>query len=109
MSGWDVLYFGDRRGAGAVLEPDVTALRRDLSFFIVGYSFAVAAAFVPSRAFRVGIALGLVGRGDPFDGDATTGRLDGLSRPRLGYSENSGFCRELRSNHRLPGYASPSD
>jgi len=61
LVGASVLYFGSRRDAGPIFEADVTALRRDLSFFLVGYTFAVVAAFVPSRGLRIGIALGLVG------------------------------------------------
>jgi cation:H+ antiporter len=60
LVGVSVLYFGSRRDAGRIFEADVTALRRDLSFFLVGYTFAVVAAFVPSGGLRIGIALGLV-------------------------------------------------
>ncbi len=60
LIGASVLYFGSRRDAGPIFEADVTALRRDLSFFFVGYTFAVVAAFVPSRGLRIGIAVGLV-------------------------------------------------
>ena len=60
LIGLSVLYFGSRRAAGALFGADVSSLRRDLSFFLSGYSFAVVAAFVPSRRLRVGIALGLV-------------------------------------------------
>ena len=60
LIGGTVLYFGNRRAAGSLLEANVPSLRRDLSFFLAGYSFAVVAAFVPSRRLRVGIALGLV-------------------------------------------------
>jgi cation:H+ antiporter len=58
--GASVLYFGSRRDAGPIFEADVTTLRRDLSFFVVGYTFTVVAAFVPSRGLRLGMALGLV-------------------------------------------------
>lgn len=60
LVGASVLYFASRRAAGPMFEADVTALRRDLSFFLVGYTFAVVAAFVPSRGLRIGIGLGLV-------------------------------------------------
>ena len=60
LIGVSVLYFGSRRAAGSLFEADVPSLRRDLSFFLVGYTFAVVAALTPSQSLRLGIALGLV-------------------------------------------------
>ena len=60
LIGASVLYFGDRRTAGSLLEADVGAVRRDLSFFLLGYTAATSAALVSSRGVRVGIAVGLV-------------------------------------------------
>lgn len=60
LIGVSVLAFGNRRAAGAVFELDVHATRRDLSFFLIGYTFAAAAAFIANRPVQVGIALGLV-------------------------------------------------
>ncbi len=60
LVGASVLYFGPRRRAGATFEVETETLGRDLTVFVVGYVLAVAAAFVPSRIVRVGIAVGLV-------------------------------------------------
>lgn len=60
LIGASVLYFGDRRTAGSLFEADVDAVRRDLSFFLLGYTAATSAALVSSRGVRVGIAVGLV-------------------------------------------------
>lgn len=60
LIGASVLYFGTRRSTGTVFQLDVNATRRDLSYFLVGYSLAATAAFVPSRVIEIVIALGLV-------------------------------------------------
>ncbi len=60
LIGASVIYFGSRRTAGPMFEADVGTLQRDLSFFLVGYVSATAAAFVPSRSVQLVIALGLV-------------------------------------------------
>lgn len=60
LIGASVLYFGSRRASGPIFEADVGALQRDLSFFLVGYALATAAAFVSSRGIQIVIALGLV-------------------------------------------------
>lgn len=60
LIGASVLYFGTRRSTGTVFQLDVNATRRDLSYFLVGYTLAAAAAFVPSRTIEIGIAIGLV-------------------------------------------------
>ena len=61
LIGSAVLYFSERRTRGATFHFDDEATRRDLSFFLVGYSLAVLAALVPSRSVSVGIAIVLVG------------------------------------------------
>ena len=49
-----------RRRRGAVLRPDPTLVRRDLGFFLVAYSLAIGAAFLP-HALRPVIVVLLLG------------------------------------------------
>ena len=60
LVGISVLYFRDRRMFGAEMRFNSTSTRRDLSFFLVGYSLAFAAALVPWRSVAVGIGVLLV-------------------------------------------------
>ncbi len=61
LVGSSVLYFGDRRAKGRIMHFNEHSTRRDLSFFLVGYSLAFLAALVPSRTISVGIGFLLVG------------------------------------------------
>ncbi|MFB6074378.1 MAG: sodium:calcium antiporter [Haloarculaceae archaeon] len=58
--GSSVLYFRERRSYGAEFHFNHVSTRRDLTFFLVGYSLAFLAALVPSRAIEVAIAIVLV-------------------------------------------------
>ena len=60
LIGASVLYFGTQRVAGPLLQADVNSIRRDLSFFLVGYTLAIGAAFARGLGPRVAIAFGLV-------------------------------------------------
>lgn len=60
LIGITVLVYRQRRSAGPHFQLDVQATRRDLSYFLVGYTFAAAAAFVPSRIASIAIAVILV-------------------------------------------------
>lgn len=57
--GVSVLYFGRRRRHGTTFRFDAEATRRDLSFFLVGYTVAFAAALVgsPTADRAVGVLL----------------------------------------------------
>ncbi|MFC6725031.1 sodium:calcium antiporter, partial [Halobium palmae] len=59
LVGASVLYFGGRRTHGTEFHFDAESTRRDLAFFLVGYSVAFAAALVHSRtvAYAVGALL----------------------------------------------------
>ncbi|MFB6081889.1 MAG: sodium:calcium antiporter [Halanaeroarchaeum sp.] len=47
LIGVSVLYFGDRRTHGKHFQFNEVSTRRDLSFFLVGYSLAFVAALIP--------------------------------------------------------------
>lgn len=49
LVGASVLYFSERRLQGRHFDFDATATRRDLGFFIVGYSLALLAALLPRQ------------------------------------------------------------
>ncbi|MFB6107554.1 MAG: sodium:calcium antiporter [Haloplanus sp.] len=49
LVGSSVLYFRDRRQFGAEIHFNEESTRRDLTFFLVGYSLAFVAALVPSE------------------------------------------------------------
>ncbi|MFB6303440.1 MAG: sodium:calcium antiporter [Haloferacaceae archaeon] len=58
MVGASVLYFRDRRSFGAEMHFNADSTRRDLSFFLVGYTLAFVAALVPVES--VSLAIGVV-------------------------------------------------
>lgn len=60
LIGVSVLYFRDRRENDAKFHFDATSTRRDLSFFLVGYVLAFAAALVHNRLVSVSIGITLV-------------------------------------------------
>ncbi|GAD51948.1 sodium/calcium exchanger membrane region [Halarchaeum acidiphilum MH1-52-1] len=60
LVGASVFYFRERRTFGDRLHFDETATKRDLSFFLVGYVVAFAAAFVESRPIQYAMAALLV-------------------------------------------------
>lgn len=60
MVGSSVLYFRTRRSFGAEMHFNAVSTRRDLSFFLVGYTLAFIAALVPWRAVAVAIGILLV-------------------------------------------------
>ena len=58
LVGSSVLYFQNRRVFGPEMHFNSKSTRRDIGFFLVGYSLAFLAALVPSRT--VSIAIGVV-------------------------------------------------
>jgi len=58
LVGSSVLYFQNRRVFGPEMHFNSKSTRRDIGFFLVGYSLAFIAALVPSRT--VSIAIGVV-------------------------------------------------
>jgi len=60
LVGSSVIYFADRRGNGRHFDFNAIATRRDLSFFLVGYSLAFVAALVDNRLVQYAIAVVLV-------------------------------------------------
>ncbi|MDZ7701947.1 MAG: sodium:calcium antiporter [Halobacteriales archaeon] len=60
LVGGSVLYFRGRRRFGAEMHFNSAATRRDLSFFLVGYSLAFITALVPSRTFDLAVGALLV-------------------------------------------------
>ena len=60
LVGSSVLYFRERRVYGAEMHFNSRSTRRDLSFFLVGYSLAFLAALVPWRSIAVSIGILLV-------------------------------------------------
>lgn len=79
ISGLAVLIFASRAQRGRQLAVDPQVLGRDLRFFLIVYSLAVVAAFLPGRPFRLAVAClllilygvyvrrTLVGGGDPIE------------------------------------------
>ncbi len=61
LIGVSVLYFGDRRSYGKQFHFNDVSTRRDLSFFLVGYTLAFLAALIPIREVAIGIGFFLVG------------------------------------------------
>ncbi|MFC7044996.1 sodium:calcium antiporter [Halobacteriaceae archaeon GCM10025711] len=55
LVGSSVLYFGRRRASGKMMHFNDKSTRRDLSFFLVGYSLAFLAALVDDRTITLGI------------------------------------------------------
>lgn len=60
LIGASVLYFAGRRSFGGEFHFNDESTRRDLSFFMVGYSLAFLAALIPSDLVSIGIGLFLV-------------------------------------------------
>ncbi|MFB6153870.1 MAG: sodium:calcium antiporter [Halodesulfurarchaeum sp.] len=60
LIGVSVIYFGSGREHGKHFHFNSLSTRRDLSFFLVGYTLAFLAALVPSRMVAIGIAFVLV-------------------------------------------------
>ena len=61
LVGWSVLYFRDRRVFGEDMRFDASGTRRDLGFFLVGYTLAFATALVRDRRVHYVIGALLVG------------------------------------------------
>ena len=61
LIGISVLYFGRRRSFGKHFHFNATSTKRDLSFFLVGYTLAFLAALIPVREVAIAIAVVLVG------------------------------------------------
>ena len=60
LVGSSVLYFRHRRNFGGEMHFNSVSTRRDLGFFLVGYSLAFAAALVPWRPVAILIGVSLV-------------------------------------------------
>ncbi|MFB6173859.1 MAG: sodium:calcium antiporter [Halobacteriales archaeon] len=60
LIGVSVLYFGPRRAFGKEFHFNAVSTRRDLSFFLVGYTLAFLAALIPGRPDDIAIGIGLV-------------------------------------------------
>jgi cation:H+ antiporter len=60
MVGASVLYFRDRRSFGGQMHFNAESTRRDLSFFLVGYTLAFVAALVPIESVSIAIGVFLV-------------------------------------------------
>lgn len=60
LIGVSVWYFSDRREHGDSFHINADSAKRDLSFFLVGYSLAFIAAFIPSQAVKIAIGVFLV-------------------------------------------------
>jgi len=60
LVGSSVLYFRNRRVFGPEMHFNSKSTRRDLGFFLVGYSLAFLAALVPWRSVSIGIGVLLV-------------------------------------------------
>jgi cation:H+ antiporter len=58
LIGVSVLYFSDRRAFGGEFHFNAVSTRRDLSFFLVGYTLALLAALIPSSFSVGGVAVG---------------------------------------------------
>lgn len=58
--GFSIWYFSRKNGRSPVLHINEYFVRRDLSFFLVFYTAAVACAFVPSKSVRIGVAIALL-------------------------------------------------
>lgn len=58
LVGSSVLYFSDRRSFGAQMHFNEESTKRDLSFFLVGYTLAFLAAIITNELF--GIAIGVL-------------------------------------------------
>lgn len=61
VTGTAVLIFSLRGRRSTDMKVNTTILRRDVSFFLVAYSVAIGAGFLPPSPFRVALALALVG------------------------------------------------
>lgn len=60
LIGSSVLYFSQRRAKGAEFHFNEVSTRRDLGFFLVGYTLAFAAALISQRQIQIAIAISLV-------------------------------------------------
>lgn len=60
LVGVSVIWFSDRRSYGKQFHFNEVSTRRDLSFFLVGYTLAFSAALVNNRVVEVSIAVSLV-------------------------------------------------
>ncbi|MBS4026703.1 MAG: sodium:calcium antiporter [Clostridia bacterium] len=60
ITGLAVIFFRNRRQHYPRMKVDTAVIRRDLIFFLIVYSIAILAAFIPLRAGRLAIALLLV-------------------------------------------------
>ncbi|MFB6079905.1 MAG: sodium:calcium antiporter [Haloferacaceae archaeon] len=60
LVGSSVLYFRNRRQSGAEMRFDAASTRRDLAFFLVGYTLAFVAALVHAESVSLLIGGGLV-------------------------------------------------
>jgi len=60
ISGLAVYYFAGREKRGVILHLDLHLFKRDLSYFFVAYGLVFAASFIPSPAFKHGLAIFLL-------------------------------------------------
>ena len=60
LVGSSVLYFSDRRMFGAEMHFNAESTRRDIGFFLVGYTLAFLAALIPSETVSLAIGALLV-------------------------------------------------
>ncbi len=60
MIGISVFLFAGRRSFGAEFHFNETSTRRDLSFFLVGYTLAFLVALVHNRTIEIAVAIGLI-------------------------------------------------
>ncbi|MDY6765276.1 MAG: sodium:calcium antiporter, partial [Halobacteria archaeon] len=60
LVGLSVLYFASRRTFGAEMHFNNISTRRDLTFFLVGYTLALLAALIHNRTVSISIGIALV-------------------------------------------------
>lgn len=95
LIGVSVLYFGDRRSFGSEFHFEAQATQRDLSFFLVGYTLAFAAALIRQELVANAIAISLVllylvylyrtlKSGEIVDGDLDSLHLGDLANEGIG-------------------------
>ncbi|MFB6111080.1 MAG: sodium:calcium antiporter [Halobacteriaceae archaeon] len=89
LIGASVLYFSGRRSYGAEFHFEASATRRDLSFFLVGYTLAFGAALIRQQIVSNAIAFLLVGLYLVYlyrtlqSGEMMEGEIDDLHLGRL--------------------------
>jgi cation:H+ antiporter len=95
LIGVSLLYFGDRRSFGPEFHFEAQATQRDLSFFLVGYTLAFAAAIIRQELIATAIAISLVllylvylyrtlKSGELVDGDLDSLHLGDIAKEGIG-------------------------